>query len=95
MKVQQAAIILLALAAMIGRGQAQEQSKIQVDGKTYVVTDYPQSAYVPTRSVMLTGPQGNAVVDPALVQELVAARDTRDPLDVDQHGSRGVVCLGL
>ncbi|HEX8812746.1 MAG TPA: hypothetical protein VF742_12215, partial [Terracidiphilus sp.] len=62
MKVQQAAIILLALAAMLGRGHAQEQTRVQVDGKTCVVTEYPQSPHVPTRMVMLTGPLGNAMI---------------------------------
>ena len=53
---------LLALVAVISPAQAQNQTKVAVDGKDYTVTEYPHGRFAPTHMVSLSGPAGSAMI---------------------------------
>ncbi len=55
-------IVLLALAAMVAPARAQQETQIQLDGKNYAVTEFPQGRFAPTHMVSISGPEGQAMV---------------------------------
>lgn len=62
MKLQQVTTALLALVAIIAPTQAQQQTQVQVDGKNYTITEFPQGRFPATHMVLLSGPAGTAMV---------------------------------
>lgn len=55
---------VVATVAIIAAAQAQQQTQVQVDGKNYTITEFPQgrSRFAATHMVSLSGPGGTAMV---------------------------------
>jgi hypothetical protein len=51
-----------ATVALVAPAPAQQQTSINVDGKNYTVTEYPQGRFAPTHMVQLSGPDGTAMI---------------------------------
>jgi hypothetical protein len=53
---------VIATVAIVAFAQAQQQTSVKVDGKDYIVTEYPSGRLSPTHMVSLSGPEGQAMV---------------------------------
>lgn len=55
-------LTVVTTVAVVALAQAQQQTSVKVDGKNYIIMEFPQGRFAATHMVSLSGPAGTAMV---------------------------------